>query len=77
MGTKPPMFDIEDSEDIELEENETDSSQLVKARSTGKLKAKRNKAGTTKDSIRKALFIGLVVTIIGGLIVAYIAKNYI
>ncbi|HCI9483630.1 hypothetical protein [Raoultella planticola] len=76
MDTKPPMFDIEDSEDIELEDNETDSSQLVKAKRTGKIKAKRNKAGITKDTIRKAIFIGLTVTIIGGLIVAYITKNY-
>ena len=50
MKKNNPMFDIEDSEEIDLTRNETSSEKLLKAKNVKKLKAKDNKAGISNNS---------------------------
>ncbi|MDP8635144.1 hypothetical protein QZQ04_10350 [Serratia marcescens] len=78
MSENKPMFDIEESEDVELIDNETSSDQLLKSRKNKTVKATGNKAGAVKkQSTAKTIFIGCVSTIIGGIVVALIVHNYI
>jgi hypothetical protein len=78
MSENKPMFDIEESEDVELIDNETSSNQLLKSRKNKTVKATGNKAGVVKkQSTAKTIFIGCASTIIGGIVVALIVHNYI
>ncbi len=78
MGNKNPMFDIDESEDIKLHDNETSSDQLLKARRSKTVEAIGNKAGVTKkQTVVKTFISGLIMTIVGGIIVAFIVKHYI
>jgi hypothetical protein len=44
-----PMFDIEDSKDIDLENNKTSKETLAKIKNVEGLKAKGNEAGVEKE----------------------------
>lgn len=45
-----PMFDIEDSKDIDLENNKTSKETLAKIKSVEGLKAKDNEAGVNPEA---------------------------
>tara|TARA_B110000211_G_C14011829_1_gene523504 strand:+ start:835 stop:1077 length:243 start_codon:yes stop_codon:yes gene_type:complete len=45
-----PMFDIEDSKDVELENNKTSKETLAKIKKVEGFKAKNNEAGIERES---------------------------
>ena len=69
-----PMFDIEDSERVRLKENETASSQMLRARRVVDLAAVSNRALGTSDPKRDGSWFRdhIVVACVGGLLVVLI-----
>lgn len=78
-----PMFDIEDSKNVNLTGNKTTSEDFLKAKNVGNINAANNEAKSAMDAPKPGVFAWIMehiaatflTTVLAGLVLAWLTKK--